>query len=852
MLDLRALMKKFAFLRPTGKVVSLLLFGLALWVMQTILKSQDLPAIKAALIEIPFSSIVLGLAATMLAYICLVVLDRLALQSRGHNLSWKRVLLSAGVAQALGNSLGLSAVTASAVRFNFYARWGLNGKTAAATGGMASLSIWLGLCLLLCPVLALQSPADFVAKEWLWVIETLALGIIAGFLILCRGQREVRLRRWKFTFPRFSTGLLQILFGAAEWIFFASVLYVLMPDSTQVSFPLLLQYFCLAQLAGVISQVPGGLGVFDSAMLWLLSHSAPGTEFLGSLVVFRAVFYALPLVLAATTLAVYEYRHRRDEIARVKEAAQIYASGIVPMLFAALVFISGMVLLISGTTPLHDISWLDPYLLLPVIEVSHFLASLAGLALLYLAWGLSRRLDAAFVLTVGTLAFGLIVSVLQGANPATLSSLLVELIVLIPSRRYFYRKSSLLQISLSFDWLIAILLVLVGTFWLGSFSYRHIDFSEDLWWQFAISKDAPRFYRSMVGVAIVAFCFGAYRLLRVVQPQRIPVSPADFSKVDVIVQSSPSTHAKLAYLDDKSVFWNEKQTAFLMYATQGRSWIVMGDPVGPESEWPDLIWKFREQCRHYTARPVFYQVQPENLHLYLDLGLTVAKIGEEALVALEKFSLVGSAKQKLRSNLNKAEKEGLKFALLNREEAAACMPVFKKISDEWKTSKNAAEKSFSLGRFDERYLAHFPFAVVKAQDEIVAFANLWVSADRNEVSPDLMRYSSNAPSGVMDYLFLQMILWAQKEGFRHFSLGMAPLSGLKQQRFAPLWHRLGRLVFRYGEHFYNFQGLRRFKDKFEPEWRPIYMAIPSRMALPKVLKDLVLLVGGGAKGVLKK
>ncbi|NBW82932.1 DUF2156 domain-containing protein, partial [bacterium] len=157
-----------------------------------------------------------------------------------------------------------------------------------------------------------------------------------------------------------------------------------------------------------------------------------------------------------------------------------------------------------------------------------------------------------------------------------------------------------------------------------------------------------------------------------------------------------------------------------------------------------------------------------------------------------------------------------------------------------------------LGSFNEDYLRNFPFAIAKLQGEIVAFSNLWIGAKKRELSPDLIRYSSKAPPGVMDFLFIQMILWGQKEGFDSFSLGMAPLSGMKQQRFAPLWHRLGRLVFRYGEHFYNFQGLRRFKDKFGPEWRPIYIAMPNRMRFPKVLKDLVLLVGGGPMSILKK
>ena len=138
-----------------------------------------------------------------------------------------------------------------------------------------------------------------------------------------------------------------------------------------------------------------------------------------------------------------------------------------------------------------------------------------------------------------------------------------------------------------------------------------------------------------------------------------------------------------------------------------------------------------------------------------------------------------------------------------------------------------------MRRYDHAVIWHF--------GEIVAFANIWKSADKEEYSVDLMRHTPDAPPGMMDLLFINLMEQAKKEGFRWFNLGMAPLSGLPEHRLASLWNRFGMLVFRHGDRFYNFSGLRSFKNKFKPEWRPRYLAYPGG-ALPKVLVDVTTLI----------
>ena len=133
----------------------------------------------------------------------------------------------------------------------------------------------------------------------------------------------------------------------------------------------------------------------------------------------------------------------------------------------------------------------------------------------------------------------------------------------------------------------------------------------------------------------------------------------------------------------------------------------------------------------------------------------------------------------------------------------------------------------------------------------MAFANLW-QAGGCELSVDLMRYPPDSPNGLMDYLFIQTMLWGRAQGYEWFNLGMAPLAGLQNRSFAPLWNRFGALVFGGGETFYNFRGLHQYKDKFSPEWEARYLAAPGGLILPRVLSDLTALIAGGFRGVIGK
>jgi phosphatidylglycerol lysyltransferase len=180
------------------------------------------------------------------------------------------------------------------------------------------------------------------------------------------------------------------------------------------------------------------------------------------------------------------------------------------------------------------------------------------------------------------------------------------------------------------------------------------------------------------------------------------------------------------------------------------------------------------------------------------------------------------------------------------------MSDLRAVSDNWLAAKSTREKCFSVGFFDENYLGRFSQATVRVQGQICAFANLIAGEDKEELSIDLMRYSNDAPSGTMDFLFIHLMLWGREHGYRWFNLGMAPLSGLEDRPLAPVWNRVSALVYRHGEHFYNFQGLRKYKQKFSPQWQAKYLVSPGGLALPTILTNLASVISRGLSGVVLK
>jgi len=846
-------------IRRFAPFVSLAVFVLALWALHREFAHLHLRDVMAKIAALPTASIVAAIGLTMASYLVLTGYDALSLRFIGKRLQIRRSALASFLGYAVSQNVGLTLVSGAPIRFRLYSAWGLSAVEIATVVAFNGLTFWLGL--LTVGGVAFTTVGGAVPSQLhvpltsLRPVGVLFLAVILGYLAACAWiRRPLRIHRWEFEPPPFRVALLQLAVSSADWALSASVLWVLLSSVVNVGFLHFLAVFLLAQLLGLVSQIPAGLGVFETVVVSLLPTDGAGAALLGALVAYRLVYYLFPLVVAVGLLLAYELAQRRKQVTAVYRAIGTGLSLVAPGVLSVTTFLAGAALLVSGVTPAVQgrLRWLADVLPLAALEISHFLGSIAGVLLLILAWGLRRKLESAYYLTLAVLASGVVFSLLKGADYEEALALAAMMVVLAPTHHFFYRKAPLLSEPLSMKWLVAVVMVLAGAFWIGLFAYRHVAYSSELWWQFTLNGDASRFLRGEIGVAVGLLAFGVARLLGPAAPRTSEPSADDIERARGLVAASPDSSANLALLGDKRFLFSPGGRSMIMYAVSGRSWIAMGEPIGREEDFPDLVWSLHSMSDRHGGWTVFYEVGDDNLNLFLDLGLAVLRIGEEASVPLERFSLEGSNRKALRYIRRKLEKEGCVFEVVDTTVVGKLLPELREISDAWLEDKHTREKGFSLGRFDEDYMCLFPCALVRQHGRIVAFANLWQGAPGGELSVDLMRHTSDAPSGVMDFLFAHLMEWGRDHGFSSFDLGMAPLAGLRVGPFATMWNRLASLAYRYGEPFYNFQGLRQYKDKFDPEWRPRYLACSGGRALPGVLTDLAALISGGLLGTIRK
>ncbi|WP_317847856.1 bifunctional lysylphosphatidylglycerol flippase/synthetase MprF [Pseudomonas sp. HTZ2] len=847
--------------QPLGLALTLLLFSMALIACRHLLSELDIYALHDAMLSVPTRSLEGALLATVVGFVTLLGYEWSASRYAAVQLPARTLALGGFSAFAIGNAVGLSILSGGSVRYRLYARHGLGAAEIARMTVFASLSLGCALPPLAAlatlsnlqgAATALRLPAPLLASIAVAVLALTAVLVIglyrrrldeqplADSLVVQFGRRTLRL-------PGARLAALQLLITALDVVAAATVLYLLLPEAPP--FGAFVLVYLLALAAGVLSHVPGGVGVFEAILLAAFANQLGAAPLAAALLLYRLIYVVLPLLLACVLLLASEARRLLFARQAINAAA-----GLAAPVLAILVFLSGVVLLFSGATPeidtrLEHMGFLVPHRL---IDASHFGASLIGVLCLLLAQGLRRRLSAAWLLTTVLLLVGALLSLLKGFDWEEASVLIFTVALLTLFRRSFYRPSRLLELPFSPVYLVASVCVVGASVWLLLFAYQDVPYSHELWWQFTLDADAPRGLRAAMGSAVLLVVVALTWLLRTARPVIHLPNDEELQQAKGILMASDQPDGGLALTGDKALLFHPNHKAFLMYARRGRSLVALYDPIGPAQERAEMIWQFRDLCDLHHARPVFYQVRAENLPFYMDIGLTALKLGEEARVDLRRFDLEAKGKEMkdLRYTWNRGGRDGLTLEI--HEPGDAPLEALKAISDAWLGGKNVREKGFSLGRFSPEYLQHFRIALIRFQGLPVAFANLLETQSKELASLDLMRAHPQAPKLTMEFMMIGLILHYKNHDYARFSLGMVPLSGLQPRRGAPLTQRLGSMVFQRGEQLYNFQGLRRFKDKFQPDWEPRYMAVPAGLDPLVALADTAALIAGGLTGLVKR
>ena len=835
---------------PVLLVVALAIAGYAIHRELRTIRPEDILAGFAAL---PWSAILASLGFTALSYGTLVGYDASAFRYLGIKTPWHRLVIGSFCGYAIANTAGFAVVTGTSVRYRIHARGGLTLADAGRIGVFTALAFAVGLAVTgaLGLLVAPEAVSELLRlpRSSIQAVALLVLAGIAGLLLLSGFSRTLTIGRYRLALPSFRLSAVQLLLSGLDIVFAAAALYVLLPAKDGLSYLAFAAVFCAAIAAGVLSNVPGGVGVFDAVILSAFSWRVGTGGLIVALLAYRVIYFLVPFALALVTLAVIEAMRHRGARAPAADTVQNLggvADALAPSVTAGAALIAAVVLLLLGATPAYTdrIEMLEAYLPRALIESAHFLSGVVASGLIFLSLGLLRRLNAAFWLTLLLLLLAAALALVKGLAYGEAVFLVLTALALYPLRDAFHRSTALLDEPLTPTWLASVALLLAGAAVVAFFAFEHAEYTDQTWLEFALDPGAPRSLRVLVAASVTALLLSTAMLLRSpTGPRPVQATSEDLEKAARAVAAQDRADANLVLLGDKSLLFSDSGRGLVMYDARGRSWVALGDPVGPADEATELIWRFREQAARAHAHPVFYLVSAAMPVAYIDAGLDVLRIGEEAQLPLQGFAPTGRRRD-LSKVLDRARNDGLGFELVPPGAVAPLLPKLGAITEAWLAAKGSRETGFAFGRFDASYLQRCDVALVRRRGEPVAFANLLSNTARTGAAVDFYRQLPDLPGLVLAFLLTSLALELKTRRYRNLSLGMAPLAGPEDLGLSPARQRLAKMLFDHGERFYTDTGSRALKARFDPVWSPRYLACPMGVDPALLLPDVTALMSG--------
>ena len=293
--------------------VAVVALALAAFLLSRTLGQYSLAEIGEAVAAIPLRHVVLAGAFSAASYFCLSVFDALGLRYAGKPLPYWQAALTSFIALSLGHNIGLAALSSGALRYRFYVRFGLNAEEVTKVILFCAITVGLGLMMLAGAALIFRGELGValvhLPRATLNILGIVLVGLPLAYLALSTfwRARKLRLGSWSFELPAPALALSQLVVGPLNFACVAGCLYQTLLAVRDVTFPDVVLVYALANTATILSHAPGGIGVIEWVVLTLL----PGSMVVGALVVFRSLYYLLPLCLGAITLGIAELLLRR-------------------------------------------------------------------------------------------------------------------------------------------------------------------------------------------------------------------------------------------------------------------------------------------------------------------------------------------------------------------------------------------------------------------------------------------------------------------------------------------------------------------------------------------------------------
>lgn len=590
----------------------------------------------------------------------------------------------------------------------------------------------------------------------------------------------------------------------------------------------------IANIIGYISMIPGSVGSFDLVILLALSSLGINKELaLSWVLLYRIFYYLFPFGIALVffaknfTLAF----NLKDE-----NFIKTLVKNILIVINTILMYIFGLFMILTATLPskAYGTGFLARLNPIKASIIYQFPSLLFGFVFIIMARAYISRQKKSNILNCIALILCIIYTCLTGYGMITNLYLITMLVVTFITRKCMYTKQFLYSFEDRFlDFLITnsmLIIYVVGILKTGSIMDANTSKTND----FVVVPFENNFISIIISISLIYLCI--YLIIKYLQGKKLMIGD-EFDKdrfIDLCEKYGGSLDAFLAFLNDKNLFWyseDSKDKSCLQFRRVSDKLIVMGDPIGEENSFYKLLEKFIDEADNYGYNVVFYEIS-RNITLKLhEYGFNFMKFGESASVDLKKFNLDGKKKKNIRKSINKINRDGYIFEVLEKPHDGKFIQQLKEISDIWLGSEK--EKGFSLGFFDKEYLNTSDIAIVKDKNgKIIAFANLPIANINDWMTVDLMRYDRNENvDGIMDFLFINIFTYCKERDISYFNLGMAPLYNVGVMKHSFLRDKIVYTIFKLGDYFYSFEGLKSYKDKYASKWDEKYLSYSKGSSL---------------------
>ena len=616
-----------------------LLIG-AIYIVQHEFRHLSVGDIEEALASISTYSLIFSFIWTILSYFILTFYDRLGTIYAGHKVSYGRVAFASFCAYALSHNLGFAAVSGAAVRYRLYAHWGLTPLQIGKTVAFCSLTFGLGGMVLGGAILFMEPQAIPFFGQHLPRIALFGVGaalwsVVLGYVTLAKILGQIKILGHDIELPGWRMAIIQVLLATVDVAVTATIFYALLPEAPQLTWLIFLGVYVASYTAGLAANLPSGIGVFDTAMLFGLERYMSAPQIIGAILVFRLYYYIIPLFLAGSLFAGNEILLRSgDLLRRVTYFAPLQALSrwsepdFAVTAATGTVGLCGILMLSLGVlAPQADFSWLDPDYGALASQAGQFVPSLIGAGLVIMAVGLSHRVNLAWILTILLLIVGAAFAATQESRMWVVSVLVITTLLLAPFRACFYRQAHLMNGPLQPSSALTLILLGLCLFSLAMARSQTHLLHNNAFWAVMLSPEMPNPLRLAVGIAVFLGLAALWLLLR---PSRVHYLPWDkharqlLNRLGLKLQAEKST-------DVDGVVLGEASRAAIAFRRYGPVLLGICDPVGEEVDYISTIWRLRDLAQQEGLDAAVWGAGPELIGVYNDLGLTSFPLGPDGL-----------------------------------------------------------------------------------------------------------------------------------------------------------------------------------------------------------------------------